>query len=160
MKDTLCILEPPEQTLYGLHMQSGDRTQSRDIPALSAAFYARIGGKPGAVLPLYVVSKSYDAASGCFTLFVGDDGSNRGLEQELLPAGVYARLEVRPRLGLLWGPAIGAAKRWFYTRWLPGSGYEAVNLEYELHTEKSVGKHPSVALLFAIREKAGGIKSL
>lgn len=60
---------------------------------------------------------------------------------------------MRPKLGILGGPAVGEAKRWFYTRWLPQSPYEAVNLEYELHTDKTVGKHPSVGLLFALREK-------
>lgn len=101
-----------------------------------------------------MVSRDYDAAAGTFTLFLGDDGSNRGLEQEILPAGLYAKLEIRPKLGFLWGPAIGAAKRWFYRKWLPASAFEAVNLEYELHTEKSIGKHPSIDLLFAVRRRA------
>lgn len=156
MKYEPIIFRQEEQLLYGLHAPSADQTQSRDIPALSTAFYNRIGGKPGAQLPFYVVSKDYDKASGGFTLFVGGEGSNQSLETEVLPAGIYAKLEVCPKLGFLWGPAIGAAKRWFYTQWLPGSGYEALNLEYELHTEKSVGKHPSVALLFAIVRRKNG----
>lgn len=154
MKDTIVLLEQPEQVLYGLHSPSQDKTQSRDIPALSGQFYDRIGGRPETRLPFYVVSRDYAPETGRFTLFIGNDGSNRGLEREVLPAGTYARLEVRPKLGFLWGAAIGQAKRWFYTRWLPESGYEAVNLEYELHTQRAAGSHPSIDLLFAIRRKA------
>ena len=56
-------------------------------------------------------------------------------------------------LGYTYDMAVGEAKRYFYTKWLPGSGYAARNLEYELHTEKSVGKAPSIDLLFAVRGK-------
>ena len=151
MSYEVALTKQPRQMLYGLHKNSGDKAQSRDISCLSKQFYAHIGAKPEMVLPFYVVSRDYDAAAEAFTLFIGDDGSNRGLEQEVLPAGIYAKLELRPRLGFLWGHSVGRAKRWFYTQWLPGSGYEAVNLEYELHTKKSVGKHLAVDLLFAIR---------
>lgn len=96
---------------------SEQRAQSKDIPELSRQFYDCVGAKPKTVLPFYVVSRDYDAVAGAFPLFLGDDGSNRGLEQEILPAGLYAKLE------------------------------------YELHTEKSIGKHPSIDLLFAIRRK-------
>lgn len=147
----LKLTEQPEKLLYGLHRPSGDRQQRRDIPDLAARFYRHLGVER--VLPFYVVSRDYDRGSGRFTLFVGDDGSNRALETELLPAGTYARLRVRPMLGFLWGPAVGAAKRWFYTGWLPKSAYEAVNLEYELHTEKTVGRHPTAELLFALRKR-------
>lgn len=153
-KFQIAFVAQPEQVLYGLHQQSNNQSQRKDIPSLSAQFYDRIGATPKAVLPLYIVSRDYDDAAGTFTLFIGDDGSNHGLERETLPSGTYAKLEVRPKLGLLWGLAVGAAKRWFYTQWLPRSPYEAVNLEYELHTEKSVGKRPAVDLLFAIRSKS------
>lgn len=76
-----------------------------------------------------------------------------GLEALTLPAGIYARMTVRPWLKCLWGPAIGAAKRFFYTRWLPGSFYGAMNMEYEHHTEKSIGRHPEIELFFAVEKK-------
>lgn len=153
MNYQLTLLKQPRQLLYGLRRQSSDKTQSRDIPLLSQQFYDHIGGKPERVLPFYVVSRGYNVASGDFTLFIGDDGSNRGLEREILPAGTYARMEIRPRLGFLWGLTIGKAKRWFYTRWLPASDYEAAGLEYELHTEKATGRNPAIDLLFAVRRK-------
>ena len=109
--------------------------------------------KPASILPFYVVSKDYDEATGRSILFIGTDNEHPALACCALPEGVYARMTIRPKLGFLWGMAIGEAKRYFYTTWLPASGYEAVNLEYELHTEKSVGKQPSVDLLFAIRAK-------
>lgn len=45
------------------------------------------------------------------------------------------------------------AKKYFYTQWLPQSKYEAKNMEYEFHTEKSIGKHPTVDIIFAISSK-------
>ena len=146
-------LVQPRQTLYGFHKRSGDRAQGRDIPSLAKRFHECVGVEPGTLVPLYIVSRNYTAADRAFTLFVGDDGSNRGLEQEILPAGTYAHLELRPRSSLLWGLSVGRAKRWFYTRWLPESGYEAADITYELHTQKSMGRHPAVDLLFAVRKK-------
>ena len=65
-------------------------------------------------------------------------------------------MEVHPKLGVLWGPSVQEAKHWFHTEWLSESCYEAVGLEYELHTERSVGKHPVVELYFAVQEKPEG----
>lgn len=147
--EVTCV-QLPQQSLYGLHQPSNDRTQARDIPRLSAMLEA----KAGDILPLYVVSKDYKADNGDFTLFLGGEAQAAELEAEVLPGGIYARLEIRPRFRFLWGAAVGAAKRWFYTQWLPASPYEAVNLEYELHTETAMGKHPTASLFFAIRKKA------
>lgn len=79
------LLRQPEQILYGLRQPSHDRTQARDIPALSRRFYAVCGGKAGEVLPFYVVSRDYRQSSGAFTLFVGGTGGADGLEREVLP---------------------------------------------------------------------------
>lgn len=147
------IIEQNEQVIFGLSTESSDQSQIRDIPALSRRFYARFIGK---VLPFYVVSRDYDPLTKRFTLFVGGKLRlyNKDLQQMILPAGSYGKIEVRPKFGFLWGPAIGEAKQWFYTRWLPKTGWEPVNLEYELHTARSTGKQPTVAILFAIRPKA------
>lgn len=58
----------------------------------------------------------------------------------------------RNRLTVL-GMAVGYAKRHFYTKWIPCSEYESLNMEYELYTEKSVAKKPEIDLLFAIKRK-------
>ena len=46
-----------------------------------------------------------------------------------------------------------AAKRYFYQKWLPQSPYGTLNMEYELHTEKSIRSHPSMDLFFAVKRK-------
>ena len=148
MNSKLTLRELPQQTVYGLHIASGDRTQSRDIPALAGRFHKATGTAPGSVLPFYVVSRDYDPESGSFTLFVG---GSCGPEREILPAGTYAVLPIRPRFSFLWGAAVSAAKRRFYRNWLPESDYESLNLEYELHTE--AGRRPAGELRFRIRRK-------
>lgn len=156
MKYPLTFTEEPSHILYGLRMQSNDRTQHHDIPALSKRFYDESGTSPGSVLPFYVVSKDYHRDTGDFVLFIGSV-AKCGPERETIPAGCYARLTVRPRFRFLWGFSVGKAKRWFYTRWLPSSNYEAINLEYELHTKKTIEKHPAAELFFAIRRKTDEI---
>ena len=98
----------------------------------------------GSVLPFFVLSRNYDGRNGSFELFVGGALEKDGLEQAFLPPGEYAGMTVRPRLGFLWGAAIGAAKRYLYG---------TLNMEYELHTEKSIRSHPSMDLFFAVKRK-------
>lgn len=107
----------------------------------------------GNVLPFFVLSRNYDGRNGSFELFVGGTLEKDGLEQTFLPPGEYAGMTVRPRLGFLWGAAIGAAKRYFYQKWLPQSPYGTLNMEYELHTEKSIRSHPSMDIFFAVKRK-------
>ncbi|WP_278317586.1 hypothetical protein [Clostridium sporogenes] len=38
-------------------------------------------------------------------------------------------------------------------KWLPTSQYQGMNMEYEFHTEKSKDKHPTIDIIFAIKEK-------
>ena len=76
------------------------------------------------------------------------------LESYVLPASEYAKITVKPKLGFLWGASIGEAKQYFYTKWLPTSSFEALNLEYEYHTERSTEKQPAIDIIFAIRRKA------
>lgn len=152
-KVDVIIVEQSERIVYGLWMQSEDRTVAKDIPALSARFYAALEKSPGDLLPFYVVTKDYDEKSKRFQLFIGGEIESENLEPALLPEGAYCKVAVRPKFGFLWGAAVGAAKRDFYTKWLPRSGYRARNLEYELHTEKSISKRPEIDLLFAV-EKA------
>lgn len=110
-----------------------------------------IGGQ-AAVLPFYVLSRNYDVKSRNIQLFIGGTMKNKKLEYQVIPAGKYACITVRPKLGFLWGAAVGEAKTYFYTKWIPDSMYEALNLEYEYHTEESMGRHPSVDIMFAVRK--------
>lgn len=149
----LQIAQRPERQLYGVWGPSNDRTQARDIPAISKRYYQTVDKKSGQVLPFYVLSRGYDEKTQAFSLFIGGEAYGAGLDALILPAGTYAQMVIRPKLGFLWGPAIGEAKQFFYAKWLPDSPYRAMNMEFELHTEKSLGWNGSVELLFHIEKK-------
>ena len=138
--------------VYGLWQKSSDKRQSKDIPALTAKYNCVIGKGRGEALPFFVLSKDYDEGSGEFDLFVGGKLYCDALETFTIPKGVYAKATVKPKMGLLWGLSIGEVKRDFYTAWLHGSGYTALKMEYEYHTEASIGKKPQIDILFAIKE--------
>lgn len=140
--------------LYGVWAAAADKTIARDIDATAAKFYGAAGKAPNSVLPFYVLTKGYDEATGRFSLFIGGEVPAEGLKAFVLPAGPCAVVPVRPKLGLLWGPAIGQAKQYVYAEWLPASGYAPANMEYERHTEASMGKNPYIELVFCLREKA------
>lgn len=149
----LQIVQRPERQLYGVWGPSNEKTQARDIPDVSKRYYQTVDKRSGEVLPFYVVSRGFDEKTKTFLLFIGGEASGAGLDTLTLPAGIYAQMTVRPKLGFLWGAAIGETKRYFYTKWLPTSPYRAMNMEFELHTEKSLGWNGSVELLFSIEKK-------
>lgn len=119
------IMNMEETRIYGLRKMSNDKTISADIRIISEKYHL-ILDKPDAVLPFYVLSRNYDVKSRGFELFIGGTLNNEKLEYQVIP--------------------------YFYTKWLPDSMYEGLNLEYEYHTEKSMGRHPSVDIMFAVRK--------
>lgn len=141
------------QKIYGIWQKSNDKTVSKDIKTLSKNYITTVSMTRKMVLPYFVLSKDYDAVSNNFEMFIGGNISNSNLESLTLPAGEYAKITVKPKLVFLWGASIGEAKRYFYTKWLPKSNYEALNMEYEYHTEKSTGNNPTIDLIFAIQKK-------
>lgn len=120
---------------------------------MAGEYYAAIQKAEGSVLPFYVLTQGYDPATGKFALFIGAEEAAEGLQMAQVPGGEYAVVTVRPKLGFLWGPAVGQAKQTVYARWLPGSGYAARNLEYEYHTQESTGKRPFIELWFALEKQ-------
>lgn len=154
----IMILTQPQRTLYGLWQKSSDRTIAKDIPRLSQKYYTATGKTPKSVLPFYVLTKEYDPKTGGFQLFIGGELENSALERYCLPEAIYGKIPVRPRFGFLWGLAVGNTKRDFYTKWLPESGYEPLNMEYEYHTEKSVAKKAEIDLFFALKSDNSGGK--
>ncbi len=142
-----------QQTVYGLWRKSNDKTISKDIKILSKRYYAMVSIPEGKVLPFFVLSRNYNEQSHDFELFIGSVIDKDGLESYILPANEYAKMTVKPKLGFLWGVSIGEAKQYFYTKWLPTSSFEALNLEYEYHTEKSTRKQPTIDIIFAIQRK-------
>ena len=143
-----------QQTIYGLWQKSNDKTISRDIKALSKQYHAVVSMPEGKVLPYFVLSRNYNEQSRDFELFIGSMIDKSGLESCILSACEYAKITVKPKLGFLWGASIGEAKQYFYTKWLPKSSFEALNLEYEYHTERSTERQPTIDIIFAIRRKA------
>lgn len=143
-----------QKTIYGLWQKSNDKTTSKDIKVLSEQYHTVVSMPEGKVLPYFVLSRNYNEQSRDFELLIGGVIEKGGLEPLALPAGEYAKITVKPKLGFLWGVSIGEAKQYFYTKWLPASSFEALNLEYEYHTEKSTGKQPTIDIIFAVRRKA------
>lgn len=148
------VAERPEQPLYGKWAESSDKTLPRDISDLAGIYYAALEKPRGSILPFYVLTTEYVPATGACRLFIGGQLPGARLENALLPAGVYASVVVQPAFPFLWGASIGKAKRYFYQKWLPASGYTPLGLEYELHTQQSLGAKPSIELLFAIQDTA------
>lgn len=142
-----------DKIIFGLYQQSNDRTQAKDIPALSKRYYEAAGKHDGEVIPLFVVSSGYDTDTKDFKLFIGGEIENAGLKTFTIPKGSYGRITVKPKMGFLWGLSIGEAKRIFYTKWLPKSDYASLNMEYEFHTKMSIGKKPQIEILFAIQKR-------
>ena len=148
------IVSLEKSNVYGLWKKSNDRTVRKDIASLSRMYHEIVAIPKGKVLPYFVLSQNYNVENRDFELFVGGNIANNNLECYTIPQGNYAIITVRPKIGFLWGLSIGEAKRYFYTKWLLENPYEAQNMEYEYHTEKAVGKSPSVDIVFAIRRKA------
>ena len=86
-------------------------------------------------------------------MLIGGNIVNNELDNYTLPAGNYAKITVKPKMGFLWGASIGEAKRYFYIKWLLENPYKALNMEYEYHTEKTIGKSPTMDIIFAISKK-------
>ncbi len=148
------VIEKSEDTpVWVLRQQSNDKTQAKDIPALAKAYYDTVGKSNGEVMPFFVISQGYDKATGDFTLSIGGLIEHEALKKLAIPAGLYGKVKIKPKLGFMWGLTIGEAKRAFYTQWIPQSNYESLNMEYEYHTEASKGKRPAIDILFAIRGK-------
>lgn len=147
------VEQATKRVAFGMRAASNDRTLACDIDRLAKAHAQAVDAPAGTTVPLFVISHAYDPSTGDCELFVGGEVEAGGLERFVIPAGTYARLELACALRVLWGASVGKVKRWLYTQWLPTSGYAALNLEYEHHTEKTSGRHPRVDLLFAIEKK-------
>lgn len=146
------VIELEEKTIYGIWRKSNDKTISSDIKSISEKYYSVVSLSPGNVLPYFILSRNYDEQSKDFEMLIGSTIENKDLDECYLPKGKYAKITIKPKLGFLWGAAIGEAKRYFYTKWLPSSQYQSLNMEYEYHTEKSKEKHPSIDIIFAIQK--------
>lgn len=145
------LTECSERQLYGVETVSSEQGQRKDIPALGTSYHRIVQLSEREALPFYVVSRDFDEQTKEFQLFVGGELERGELKRLVLPASTYGVIKIQPRFKWLWGSAVGQAKRYFYTEWLPRSKYEPRNLEFEYHTEASFGKQASIELYFAIK---------
>ncbi len=106
------------------------------------------------------ISKDYNPEKGTFIYVVGDvvtvvDSIPPGLKSYEIPPLTYAVFRIRPKSKIAWGITMGRMKKFIYTEWLPNSTYEPSDSfgEFELHDERSLGKHPEINLHVAIIEK-------
>jgi predicted transcriptional regulator YdeE len=106
------------------------------------------------------ISKDYDPEKRTFIYIVGDvvnavDSVPPGLKSYEIPPLTYAVFPIRPKSKITWGITMGRMKKFIYTEWLPNSAYRPSDLfgEFELHDERSLGKHPEINLHVAIQEK-------
>jgi predicted transcriptional regulator YdeE len=149
------VIERNEDTsVFGLCQRSNDKTQAKDIPAVSKKYHDTVGKESGEVIPFFVISKDYNENTKDFQLFIGGTIKKDDLETFVIPKGIYGKITVKPKMGFMWGLSIGEAKRAFYTEWLPQSGYTALNMEYEYHTEISTGKDPQIDILFSVEKRS------
>ena len=139
--------------LHGFHAETTAQEMRKAIPELSTRDHKALEKTVRSVLPLYVITRDYDPASGRQILFFGGEVPHDALEVLEMPGAPYARVLVKPKFSVFWAPAIAAAKKWFYEEWLPASGYESLNIEFELHSERSMEKNPVLELFFALRRK-------
>jgi len=144
------IIEASEFKIYGFSEKSNDKTISKDINKLSVKYYNIIGKKP--VIPYFVLSKNYNEKTKDFELFIGSIKENEVFEQYIIPKGKYAKITLKPKFGFIWGLSIGNAKKYFYKNWLKNKNFMPLNMEYEHHTEKSIGKNPTIDIIFSIKD--------
>ncbi len=149
------LINMEKTVIFGREMQSGNRTQAEDIRMLSSSFYEQAGFAPGDDFPYYIVNAECDRRKHKFILFVGGLKDAPALQAHVLPEGVWATIEIRPRFKKLWAGVIESTKRWFYQSWLPKSGYVAMDVEYEYYTEDSISEEPKATIYFFIRKKEG-----
>jgi len=132
----------------GVSAATSDRTIARDAAALGrryAAIKGELGNRVFSPRRFIAVSSDYDEAAGSYRYAMGDVvGTFVGLRDEferiVVPSGSYAVFRVRPVLGFLWPPAIGAAYAYAYGKWLPSSAWRHAPgklAHYEYHGERA-----------------------
>jgi predicted transcriptional regulator YdeE len=150
--------------IVGMSIETNTRSVYRDVAQLGKRFeaYKQDNEIPDKVEPwgFAAVSKDFDEGTGAFSYMMGDvvvslEQVPDGLTGFEIPAGTYAIFPVRPKNRFGWGMAIGSAKRYAYTVWLPGSEYEQAGTidDFEYHDERSTGRNPEIDLYVAVRRR-------
>ena len=150
--------------LVGLEINTNDKAIYQDVEKIATEFnmIKKKNSVPNLKEPWSSVniSKDYDPKEGTFTYIVGDvvtkaDSVPAGLKSYEIPPLTFAVFPIRPKSKIAWGITMGRMKKFIYTEWLPGSIYEPSDIigDFELHDDKSLGKHPEISLYVALKEK-------
>jgi predicted transcriptional regulator YdeE len=151
-----------EINCLGLSIRTTDKTVYKDLPHLYEK-YMRLKdeGKiknikePWEYVSLsnnYSGSKSWDYYTGY--VVTGYEEDRNELIRFSVPAGTYAIFEIRSKSKFLFGFKMGRMKQYIYTKWLPQSGYEFTNCDYEYNNAEMHQKSPyDIDLYIGIKRK-------
>ncbi len=155
-----------DQPIYviGLEINTDDKAIYKDVLKVATQFNAIKKNYPVTSLKepwaSINISKDYNPEKRTFTYVVGDvvnviDSIPPELNSYEIPPLTYAVFPIRPKSKIAWGITMGRMKKFIYTEWLPNSDYRPSDSfgEFELHDERSLGKHPEINLHVAIKEK-------
>jgi AraC family transcriptional regulator len=148
--------------LIGLEINTNDKDIYKDVGKVANQFneIKKTNPIPNLKEPWASinVSKDYDKNKGTFKYIVGEvitkvDSIPNGLNYYEIPALTYAVFPIRPKSRIAWGITMGRMKRFIYIEWLPKSGYESSDIigDFELHDDRSLGKHPEINLHVALK---------
>lgn len=148
----------------GLGINTSNKAIYKDVKIVSNEYYSikKKNPIPNKQEPwiFVAVSRNYNKETGIFEYIVGDvvtkiDSIPTGLQSYEIPSLTYAIFPIRPKSSIAWGITIGRMKRYIYTEWMPKSGYEPAGIidDFELHDDRSLGKHPEISLYVAIKKK-------
>ena len=149
--------------VIGLEIKTNDKDIYKDVGRVASQFNAIKEKSPIPNLKKpwasINISKDYDPQAGTFVYIVGDevteaDSVPDGLKTYEVPAITYAVFTIKPKSKLAWGITMGRTKRFIYTEWLPQSGYKPSDIigDFELHDDRSLGRHPQISLYVALKE--------
>ena len=155
-----------DQPIYviGLEINTDDKAIYQDVAKVASQFNEIKKSNPITNLKepwsSINISKDYNPEKRTFTYVVGEvvnsiDSIPPGLKSYEIPPLTYAIFPIRPKSKIAWGITLGRMKKFIYTEWLPNSNYYPSDLfgEFELHDDRSLGKHPEINLHVAIKEK-------
>ena len=94
-KMDFAIIENKEDIpIFGLCQKSSDKTQAKDISAISKKYYEAVSKESGEVIPFFVASKDYNESTKDFQLFVGGVIEKDNLETFVIPKGIYGKVTI------------------------------------------------------------------
>jgi predicted transcriptional regulator YdeE len=150
--------------VIGLEINTDDKAIYQDVAKVANQFNSikKTFPIPNLIEPWSSIniSKDYNPEKRTFTYIVGDvvtviDSIPPGLKAYEIPPLTYAVFPIRPKSKIAWGITMGRMKKFIYTEWFRISTYKPSDSfgEFELHDERSLGKHPEINLYVAIKEK-------